>query len=407
MISVKEAQGLILKEIKGLGIERVGLLESLGRVLSEEVRAQQNLPPWDNSSMDGYAVRWEDVQGGSREDPKILNVIEEIPAGALPKKKIGPGSAAQIMTGAPLPEGADAVVMVEETQRQGDQVRIFESVQKGENVREKGENIRSGERVLGSGERIRPGGVGMLAAVGRSYLSVFRNPIVSILATGNELIEVDGDLTQEKIINSNSYALASQVREAGGIPRLIGIARDTKEDVIEKLSQGLDADLILVSGGVSVGSYDFVKEASQELGMDLKFWRVAMKPGAPLAFGLFEGRPFFGLPGNPVSSMVTFELFVRPAMMKMMGAESFFRPQVEAVLEKGLTKDSGKAHYIRVTVRRKGDQYVATPTGEQSSGILMSMVKANGLLLLPEKKENVSAGERCRVLLFDSGIPDA
>ena len=407
MISVKDAQDLILKEVKGLGVERVGLMESLGRVLSEEVRAQRNLPPWDNSSMDGYAVRWVDVQGGSQDDPRILHVIEEIPAGTLPKKQIVPGTAAQIMTGAPLPEGADAVVMVEETQRKGDQVCIFESVQKGENVRKKGENIRSGERVLGCGDRIRPGGVGMLASLGRSFLSVFRNPIVSILATGNELIEVDGELTQEKIINSNSYALASQVREAGGTPRLIGIARDQKKDVVEKLSQGLDADLILVSGGVSVGSYDFVKEAGQELGLDLKFWRVAMKPGAPLAFGLLEGKPFFGLPGNPVSSMVTFELFVRPAMMKMMGALSFFRPQVEAVLEKELTKDSGKAHFIRVIVKRKGDQYVATPTGEQSSGILMSMVKANGLLFLPEKKETVSVGERCRVLLFDSGIPDA
>jgi len=405
MIPVEEAQKIILREIKEVGLERVGLLQSLSRILSEEVISQRDLPPWDNSSMDGFAVRWEDVQGVSRTTPKNLKIIEEIPAGTLPKKRVVQGTAAQIMTGAPLPEGADAVVMVEETRRQGDEVCIFESVQEGENVRKRGENIRKGEMVLGRGTLLRPAGIGMLASLGRSFLTVFRVPQVAILATGNELVEVDEAVTSEKIINSNSYSLAAQIQECGANYRLLGIARDTQEDVVSKLSRGLDADFILVSGGVSVGSYDFVKQASQSLGADLKFWKVALKPGAPLAFGVLQGKPFFGLPGNPVSSMVTFELFVRPALLKMMGFPSWFRPQLEVVVEKDLSKDMGKAYLIRVMVERVGDQYVATPTGEQGSGILMSMVKANGLLILSEKQQKVSAGEKCRVLLLDQHIP--
>lgn len=406
MISVEEAQKIILHEIKAMGLERVGLLQALGRILSEDVFSQRDLPPWDNSSMDGFAVRWQDVQGGSRTIPKNLKILEEIPAGTLPKKRVVQGTASQIMTGAPLPEGANAVVMVEETQRQGNEVSIFGEVQDGENIRRRGENIRKGEMVLGRGTPIGPAGIGMLASVGRSFLTVFRVPRVAILATGNELVEVDGEITPEKIINSNSFSLAAQIGECGARYRLLGIARDTQEDVVSKLSQGLDADLILVSGGVSVGSYDFVKQASQVLGADLKFWKVALKPGAPLAFGLLQGKPFFGLPGNPVSSMVTFELFVRPALLKMMGLPSWFRTQLEVVVGKDLSNDTGKTYLIRVMVERVGDQYVATPSGEQGSGILMSMVKANGLLILPEKQRKVNAGERCRVLLLDQHIPD-
>ena len=310
------------------------------------------------------------------------------------------------MTGAPLPEGANAVVMVEDTQREGDHVSIFEEIQEGENVRRRGENVRKGEVVLRRGDHIRPAGIGMLASIGRSFLTVFRKPKVAILATGNELVEVDGEVTSEKIINSNSYSLAGQVHECGASFRLLGIARDTKNDVVLKLSEGLDADFILVSGGVSVGSYDFVKQASRVLGADLKFWKVALKPGAPLAFGMLKEKPFFGLPGNRVSSMVTFELFVRPALLKMMGFSSLFRSHVEAIVERDLPKEVGKVYLIRVFVERADNHYVATPTGEQGSGILMSMVKANGLLILPEEQKKVVAGEKCRVLLLDQNIPD-
>ncbi len=296
--------------------------------------------------------------------------------------------------------------MVEETHLQGNEVSVFEEVQKGENVRKRGENIEKGKLVLGKGDRIRSAGIGMLASIGRSFISVFRNPQVAILATGNELVEVDGEVTPEKIINCNGYALGAQVGECGARARLLGIARDTREDVISKLSEGLDADCILVSGGVSVGSYDFVKQAAQSLGVELKFWKVALKPGAPLAFGVFNGKPFFGLPGNPVSSMVTFELFVRPALLKMMGSTSLFRPQVEAVVSENISKDAGKVYLIRVLVERDGDDYIATPTGKQGSGILMSMVKANGLLILPEAQKDLVSGSRCRVLLFDQNIPE-
>jgi molybdopterin molybdotransferase len=262
--------------------------------------------------------------------------------------------------------------------------------------------VKKGERVISSGDLIRPAEVGMLASLGRSFVSVYQRPMVAILCTGEELVDVDGDLDKGKIVSSNSYALAAQVKDCGAIPVQLGIAKDRKEEIKEKLLQGLRADVLISSAGISVGDYDFVKEVLNDLGMEMVFWKVAMKPGKPLAFGTIKEKPVFGLPGNPVSSMVSFEQFVRPSLLKMMGHHQIFRPIIEAILEEDIHKEPGSRHFVRAAVIFERDHYFVTITGAQGSGILRSMVKANGLVVIPEDREIVRAGEKVRVQLIDS-----
>jgi molybdopterin molybdotransferase len=404
MISLEAALSQILAAIRPLGMEKVNLLDALGRVIGEDIVASRPVPPKDNSAMDGYALRSEDIYGASRERPVVLNVIEDIPAGAIPQKRVGQGQAARIMTGAPVPEGADAVTRMEDTEKDAQTVRIFVEVPAGQDIRLAGEDVRPGETVISRGDMIRPAEIGMLAALGRAFISVHQKPLVAILATGNELVDVDENPSPWQIISSNSYALAAQVLDCGAIPLQIGIAKDTREDLTAKLKSALRADLIISSGGVSVGDYDLVKDIMKEVGNRMQFWQVAMRPGKPLAFGALDGVPLFGLPGNPVSSMVSFEQFVRPSILKMMGHRNLFRRTIQAVLTESIDKKKGTRHFIRARITFEDGRYRAVSTGEQGSGILKSMVQANGLIVLPDDAASVKAGAMVTVQLLDPSL---
>ena len=401
MIPVDEALDKILSHVLPLGFEKVSLLDALGRVIGEDIYAKRNIPPLDNSAMDGYALKSEDVRKASQNHPVRLVVIEDLPAGFISTKTIEKGKAIRIMTGAPIPKGADAVVPVEVTKKEDGFVLIFNAAGPGENIRVSGEDVKQGDRVISRGDIVRPAEVGMLASVGRSFVSVYQRPLVAVLCTGDELVDVDGDLTEVKIISSNSYAIGAQVKDCGAVPLQLGIAKDRKEEIEEKLRQGIRADVLISSAGVSVGDYDFVKDVMKHLGIEMVFWKVAMRPGQPLAFGTMGGKPVFGLPGNPVSSMISFEQFVRPALLKMMGCRHIFRPLVEAVLKEEVRKMAGRRYFIRGSVSFENNQYVVTTTGEQGSGMLRSMVRANGLIVIPEDQEIVRAGEKVRVQLLD------
>ncbi len=402
MISVDEALEKILSRVEPLGCEKVPLLESLGRVIGEDIDCRRDIPPLDNSGMDGYAVTAADIEGASRARPGRLEVIEDLPAGFLPRKTLKKGQATRIMTGAPIPNGADTVVPVEETEKDGTFVLIFQPFQAGEFIRKAGEDVKKGQRIVSRGDVLRSAEIGVLASNGRSSISVYQRPSVAILCTGEELVDVDEPLEGAKIVSSNSYTLAAQVKESGAVPVQLGIAKDRKEGVLEKLRQGLRSDVLISSAGVSVGDYDFVKEALRDLGMDLVFWRVAMRPGKPMVFGMIREKPVFGLPGNPVSSMVSFEQFVRPALLKMTGHRQIFRPVVEAVVKEDIRVSPGRRHYVRAVVSAGRQHYVAAVTGAQGSGILNSMVKANGLIIIPEDRDLVQAGERVKVQLLSS-----
>ena len=400
MISVDNALEQILGAINPLRLEKVAILEALGRVLGENITSDRDIPPLPNSAMDGYALRFEDTLGASREKPAVLNVIDDVPAGRVSTKTVGPGQAVRIMTGAPIPAGTDAIVRVEDTEKDGDRVRVFVAVRKGLDIRPAGEDVKKGELVIPKGKVIRPAEVGMLAALNRSDVAIHRRPKVAILSTGDELVDIGGKLAPGMIMNSNSYSLAAQVAECRAVPLRLGIARDTREDLVSKFEEAKGADLIVTSGGVSVGDYDLVKDVMGELGA-MRFWTVAMRPGRPLAFGVIGSVPVFGLPGNPVSVMVSFEEFVRPAILKMSGFKNLFRPSVKAVLKEGLQKKAGFRHFLRAVVELKEGKYYVVTTGEQGSGILKSMVMANGLIVLPEDVTSLMAGDEVAVQLID------
>jgi molybdopterin molybdotransferase len=407
MITVKEALIQILASVSPLPLEKVGLLDALNRISGEDIYSGRDIPPADNSAMDGYALRAADTAGTSRIKPVILRVIEDIPAGRLPAKKVHAGEAARIMTGAPIPDGADAVIRVEDTESSGGDVRILNQVEPGLDIRRTGEDVKKGELVIQGGCLIRPAEAGMLAALNRSFLYTYQKPLVAILTTGDELVDIDEPVTPGKIVNSNGYALTAQVLECGAVPLQLGIARDSKKDLAEKFKRALRADVILSSGGVSVGDYDFVKDVMEELGSRMKFWKVAMRPGRPLAFGTLGGKPLFGLPGNPVSSMVSFEQFVRPALLKMMGHRNIFRRSVQAVLKEDISKKSGFQYFLRAVVKYADGQYTAATTGEQGSGILKSMVAANGLIVLPADHSTARKGDTVTVQLIDRSMETA
>jgi molybdopterin molybdotransferase len=404
MIRVEEALKHILDSVSPLGLEKVNILDALGRVIGEDVYAGRPIPPRDNSAMDGYALRAGDTSGASEAAPAILEIVEDIPAGCIPEKRIGRGQAARIMTGAPVPEGADAVVRMEESRKEDGRVAILLEAAVGQDIRRAGEDVQSGEKVLSRGEVVRPAEVGMLAALGRSFISVHQRPLVAVIATGDELVEIDETPSPWRIVSSNSYSLAALVLDCGAIPLQIGIAKDRREDLVAKFQAARRADLIVSSGGVSVGDYDLVKEVMRDEGNRMQFWRVAMKPGRPLAFGALENVPIAGLPGNPVSSMVSFEQFIRPAILKMMGHVNLFRRTIRARLDEDIDKISGIRHFIRARIRREGGEYVALTTGDQGSGILKSMVRANGLIVLPEEATKVRAGEIVTVQLLDDSL---
>ncbi|MDY7034326.1 MAG: molybdopterin molybdotransferase MoeA [Thermodesulfobacteriota bacterium] len=404
MIPVEEAVELVMKEIRVIGLEKVDILSSFGRVVAEDIYSGWDVPSFDNSAMDGYALKSSDIKEASRERPTVLKIIEEIPAGQMYKRIVCNKEATRIMTGAPIPPGADTVVPIEHTERDKDEVRIFKESKKDDNIRASGEDVRTGDLVISKGTVLRPAEVGMMASVGRAFVHVYQMPRVAIISTGDELVDVDNELTKGKIINTNRYTLMSQVRECGGVPMSLGIAGDTEEEIEKKFGEAAHADVIVSSGGVSVGDYDLVRVVLKKMGAEMKFSRVAMRPGQPLTFGLMEGRPVFALPGNPVSSMISFEQFVRPSLLKMSGFRKIFRPVVYALLQEDISQKPGRKCFLRCTVSLKDHNYCVRPTGEQGAGILMSMVKSNGLLVLPEDKTDLKAGDKVRVQLLDKSF---
>jgi len=418
MISVEEALKKVLSYVEVLEPERKPILDCLGQVLAEDVYSTIDIPPLDNSAMDGYALRAKDTRGASEASPRYLVVVGEVAAGSMPTKEVRPGTAIRIMTGAPLPEGADAVVRFEDTDEVnrklsgGDlsQIGILCQAKKGLNVRGRGEDIAKGDLTLKKGRVLRPQEIGVLASLGRSTALVIRRPIVAILATGDELISVDQPLAPGKIHDSNNYAIAAEVSRYGGIPKILGIGRDSVRSLTEKIDEGLDADMLITSGGVSKGDYDIVKDVLAEHG-EVGFWTVCMKPGKPLAFGIIKkvegGRkgkvPHLGLPGNPVSSMITFEQFARPAILKMMGKKILAKPAIRAIIEDDVVNTDGRRLFARVSVTKRGGQYHASVTGPQGSGILTSMARANGLAVIPESSRGVKAGDMVEVQMLDWG----
>src|SRR6185295_8393222 len=314
---LEDALKTVLAAAHPLGMEKVSLLDALDRVLAEDIIAPRDNPPWNNSAMDGFAVRSEDIkQEHAISKPVDLRIIEDVPAGKMPSKTVGPGQAIRIMTGAPIPNGADTVLKVEDTEPSKDMVRVFKSEPRGSNIRPQGEDVKKGDCIIAKGTQLRSAELGMLAILAKAFVPVYQRPRVAVLATGDELADLDERLPDDKIINSNSYGLAAAVMEAGGVPMLLGIARDQPEALKEKIANGLNADILVLSGGVSMGDYDFTKAVFKDLVAEMNFWKLAIKPGQPLAFGKIQGKLAFGLPGNPVSSMVTFEQLVRPAMLK-------------------------------------------------------------------------------------------
>jgi molybdopterin molybdotransferase len=405
MLSVEEALERILHAFHPLELERVPILEALGRVLAKDISADVDIPPHSNSSMDGYAVLAVDTARAAAATPVRLRVVDELAAGYVTETAVTSGTAIRIMTGAPIPPGADAVVKVEDTASDAEWVDVFAKAPVGQYIRPAGEDVNKGELVLPRGTLVRPQEIGMLATLGCKEVSAVRRPRVAILATGDEVIEIDKPMVPGQIRNANSYSNAAQVIRWGGVPVMLGIARDTVQDLTAKIRAGLaqGVDLFLTSGGVSVGDFDIVKDVLAAEGT-IGFWRVRMKPGKPLAFGQIGGIPVLGLPGNPVSVMVSFEMFVRPALLKMLGWTDWRRPTVEATLMDEIKHKDTRRHYVRVRVERDRErvgEHRAYLTGGQGSGILSSMVKANGLAIIPEDWTQVPAGTPVRVLMLD------
>jgi molybdopterin molybdotransferase len=397
LIPVSEASSRILARIAALPEEAVATGKAAGRVLAERVVAPISSPPWDNASMDGYAVRSVDIGAD-----KQLAVIDAIAAGAFPSRAIGPGEAMRVMTGAPVPAGADAVIRHEDTDNGRDVVTILNLRDAGKNIRLIGEDFNAGDILFEPGEALGAAHVGAVASAGIKSLSVHRRPRVALISSGDELVELDEmtpEISSKRIVSSNSLTLAALVMSAGGEPVDIGIARDDPASLREKLATARDADLIVTSGGISAGDHDHVREVFAGLGGELDFWKVRMRPGAPLAFGMLGPTPWIGLSGNPVSAMVSFEIFVRPAIRKMLGLRALFPQTIPVTLMQPLRLAAPLMHFLRVIVTRNGDnQYVAELAGSQSSSVLMAMARANALLILPGDRLELEAGEMHRAL---------
>lgn len=394
-LSYEAAQQLILAQIRPLAAETVPLLDALGRAVAVAVIAPFDLPHFDNSAMDGYALRAADSGPG-----KTLTVSGYLAAGSLEQPQVEAGCAVRIMTGAPLPTGADTVVPIEETDSAGMTVTLRGTLPPGQHIRRRGEDVRSGEEVLSVGTILRPAAISMLASLGQMSIAVHRRPRVAILSTGDELIELGEPLTAGRIINSNSWSLAASVLELGGVPVQLGIAGDDRESLRAKLSAGLDCDLLITSAGVSAGDRDLVREILGELGAEQLFWKVDIKPGRPLAFAIKGGVPIFSLPGNPVSTMITFEEFVRPALLKLMGQRQLLKPLVRATLQEPMRKKPGRVQLLRVTVQAGPNGLVVASSGDQNTGILRTSLHANGIAVLPFAHGDYAAGESIPVHLL-------
>ena len=417
MLSVEEAYERVMASFAPREAVEVPLLEALGQTLAQDITSPLALPPLANSGMDGYALRGADIVGASQDSPRRLPVVGIVAAGQMPERSVEAGVSMRIMTGAPVPDGADTVVPFEETdemqrKREGrplDEVAIFSEMPVGANVRPAGEDIRKGELVLEAGAVVRAAEVGVLASLGLVRAWVIRRPVVSVLATGDELETAGSALSGGRIYDSNSFSVAASVMACGGVPRLLGIARDNLDDLHAKLAATAGSDLVITSAGVSKGDYDIVKDVLEQRG-SMNFWSVRMRPAKPLAFGYLRGDgsaghskdvPLLGLPGNPVSAMVAFEMFARPAIHAMLGRPVRPRPTVDGVLTGPIRNYDGRRVYARVEVEKRDGVYYATPTGPQGSNILTSMSRANGLAICPEDLPAKETGEQVSILMLD------
>lgn len=403
MLTPTEAAQRIVEYVAPLPAARRPLREALDRVLAEDVSSPLDLPAWDNSAMDGYAARAADIERGKT----TLAVIETVAAGQFPTKPLGPGEVTRIFTGAPLPMGADTVVRQEDTEPAGPgRVTVVNSRDARKNVRHKGEDIRKGAVALEAGTPLGPAQLGVLASIAHGMPLVHDAPRVAFLGSGDEIVDLDRSdeiLAGRKVATSNSYTLHALIQRTGGIPVDLGLARDTKDSLRERLAVARGSDLLVTTAGVSVGEHDLVRDVLGELGGEIKLWRIAMRPGAPVGFGTLHGKPWIGLPGNPVSAMVTFELFVRPALRRMLGHRLPFRRTIPVCVGEPITLGPKLRHFLRAVVKPEGPDghLTARLTGPQGSGILTSMARANALLIVPEDRPAVAAGETLAALLLD------
>ena len=413
MLSVEEALERILSHFHTLDAKQTALLDAIGQVLAEDALATHDIPPLDNSAMDGYALQAADVRGASADNPITLKVAGSIAAGELPTVAVTPGNTVRIMTGAPVPDGADAVIPFEDTdemQRRAEgtpltEIAIRYQVAVGDDIRSAGQDVRKGDSVLQAGAMLRPSEIGVLASLGYDSVSVFRRPVVAILATGNELLEPGNPHQPGMIYDSNTYSVAASVIRYGGLPKLIGIARDNLESMNAKLKDGLDSDMLVTSAGVSKGDYDMVKDVLSQHG-EIDFWSVRMRPAKPLAFGILDaegGRkvPLLGLPGNPVSAIVAFEQFGRAAIRRMLGKPDAPKPTITAVLDEPIHNGDNRRVFARAVIRRENGVYRASLTGDQGSNLLTSMARANGLAICHEDIPVKQAGETVQVQMLD------
>ena len=402
-ITVRQARETILGTVAPLESEEASLPQACHRVLTQDLTAPRSIPPWDNSAMDGFAVQAADVKTASEESPVSLAILEDIPAGKIASKPVEPGSAIRIMTGAPVPKGADAVVPVEWTRPAGENtIEVHRPPSVAANIRRAGEDVEQGATVLKAGTVLTPAAIGMAASLGHEKVPVYKRPEVAILSTGDEIAEVGTEAGPGQIYTSNSYTLMGLCQELGVPTRYLGIAADTRESLHQHLEGALSCDVIITTDGVSVGDYDYVKEVLAELGSDMKFWKIAQRPGPPLAFGVIGGKPAFGLPGNPVSTMVSFYQYIRPSLLKMQGHTKLYPPVVEATLEEDIPTKGARLYFLRGILRQdsKGG-YSVRSTGAQGSGILTSMVRANGLILIPAEQKGARKGDRVQVQILD------
>jgi molybdopterin molybdotransferase len=398
MPSFEQARATILGHVSELEPEPVALLEAIGRVLAGDVVAPCDLPRWDNSAMDGYAVRAVDTSAGAG-----LRVASYIPAGSHASEVVPPGAAAKILTGAPLPPGADTIVPVEDAEEREGTVFVPRDVRRGAHVRRKGEDIRAGETILARGTVVGPPEVSLLASLSRLSIPVVRRARVAILSTGDELVSPGEPLAPGEIYDSNGLAVAAAVAQLGGVPVNLGIARDDRASLREALAEGLRADALVTTAGVSMGDRDLVREVLQELSVRQVFWKIDIKPGRPTAFAVHGPRPVFSLPGNPVSTLLTFDQFVRPALLKMMGHRAVLRPLVAAVFQEDFARKPGRVGFLRVRLERRDGALLARTSGNQETGILKTMLQADGIAIVPAEKGNVRAGDVVDVQVLRAG----
>ncbi len=402
MLDIEQALNNILEFILPLGNESVDIAKAGGRILAEEIRADSDVPYSDNSAMDGYALRAEDIRGASDAAPARLTVLEDVPAGTVPTKTIVPGTASRIMTGAPIPEGADAVLMVEHSKKLDSEMLALASIEPGANIRRAGEDIKKGTLLFNAGRELSAADIGMVASAGYDRPLVYRRPVVGVISTGDEVVEPSAPAGRGKVRNSNSYTLLALCAAVGAAPKYLGIVADSRPALEAAFSSAAEScDVIITTGGVSVGDFDLVKAVLGDLGK-INFWKINMKPGKPLAFGTLGGKPLFGLPGNPVSTMVAFEMFVRPSLLKMMGAREILRPRLQAKLACEIIEKPSRVKIIRGVATRKKTGSTVTTTGEQGSGILMSMSLANCLIVMPDGVGKLKKGDIADIIPLDN-----